>query len=70
MLNYFYIISGPGSSPDPNIYYRTQNILKESCLIAGQLFFVGFRSLGNPPDANGEPNLPLRLCDKVNGCLQ
>ena len=23
MLNYLFITMGPGSSPDPNIYYRT-----------------------------------------------
>ena len=23
MLNYYFMTMGPGSSPDPNIYYRT-----------------------------------------------
>ena len=27
MLNLFYMTLGPGSSPDPNIYYRTKKVL-------------------------------------------
>ena len=41
MLNCYFMTMGPGSSPDPNIYYRTQ---KEKDIRMDVLFFLALRA--------------------------
>ena len=46
MLNYLIMTSGSGSSPDPNIYYRTKvNKPQKQAALRCSLFFMQFARL-------------------------